>query len=87
MILSRVIEHVKQQHWTAVSLDFVIVVLGGLGSVPGAVIAGVLLGVVENLVSGLWDAGYSEVVSFGLLVLVLVARPRGLAGDRYLEAR
>ena len=66
---------------------FVIVVLGGLGSVPGAIVAGVLLGVVENLVSGLWDAGYRDVISFGLLVLILVARPRGLAGDRYLEAR
>jgi branched-chain amino acid transport system permease protein len=66
---------------------FVIVVLGGLGSVPGAIIAGILLGVAENLVSGLWEAGYRDVISFGLLVLILVARPRGLMGDPYLEAR
>ncbi|MCZ6665762.1 MAG: branched-chain amino acid ABC transporter permease [Gammaproteobacteria bacterium] len=60
--------------------SFVIVVLGGLGSIPGAIFAGVFLGVAENLVSGLWDPGYTDAVSFALLVLVLVLRRKGFLG-------
>lgn len=60
--------------------SFVVVVLGGLGSIRGAIVAGVALGVAENLVSGLIDPGYTDAVSFALLVLVLVLRPTGLFG-------
>ena len=60
--------------------SFVIVVLGGLGSIPGAIFAGLFLGVAENLVSGLLDPGYTDAVSFALLVLVLVLRPKGFLG-------
>lgn len=60
--------------------SFVIVVLGGLGSIPGAIFAGVFLGVAENLVSGLLDPGYTDAVSFALLVLVLVLRRKGFLG-------
>jgi len=60
--------------------SFVIVVLGGLGSISGAIFAGVFLGVAENLVSGLLDPGYTDAVSFALLVLVLVLRPKGFLG-------
>lgn len=63
--------------------SFVIVVLGGLGSVPGAIIGGIILGVVENLASYILDSGYRDAVGFGLLVLILVARPRGLVGKRF----
>jgi len=63
---------------------FVVVVLGGLGSIRGAIVAGILLGVVENLVSGLLVPGYRDAVSFVLLVLILVLRPRGIFGNRYL---
>jgi branched-chain amino acid transport system permease protein len=62
---------------------FVIVVLGGLGSIAGALIAGILLGIIENLASVLLDPGYSEAVGFGLLLLVLVLSPRGLFGKRF----
>ena len=62
---------------------FVIVALGGLGSIHGAIFAGIFLGVVENLVSGLWDPGYRDAVSFFILVAMLLARPRGLFGNRY----
>ncbi len=64
--------------------SFVIVVLGGLGSMTGAIFAGVLLGVAENLVSGLFVPGMRDAVSFILLVAILVLRPRGLFGKRYL---
>jgi branched-chain amino acid transport system permease protein len=63
--------------------SFVIVVLGGLGSIPGAIAAGVVLGVVENLASLLLDPGYRETIGFGFLLLVLVARPRGLFGKQF----
>jgi branched-chain amino acid transport system permease protein len=64
--------------------SFVVVVLGGLGSVKGAIVAGIILGVAENLVSGLIAPGYRDAVSFILLVLILLLRPRGLFGGRYL---
>jgi len=62
---------------------FVIVALGGLGSMHGAIVAGILLGVAENMVSGLGAPGYRDAVSFFLLVALLVLRPRGLFGNRY----
>ena len=63
---------------------FVIVVLGGLGSIHGAIIAGIVLGVAENIVSGLIAPGYRDAVSFFLLLVILLTRPRGLFGNRYL---
>lgn len=62
--------------------SFVIVVLGGLGSMQGAIVAGIILGVAENLVSGLLIPGYSDAISYILLVLILVLRPRGLFGKQ-----
>jgi branched-chain amino acid transport system permease protein len=62
--------------------SFVIVVLGGLGSMHGAIVAGIILGVAENVVSGLLAPGYSDAISFILLVLILVLRPRGLFGKQ-----
>ncbi len=62
--------------------SFVIVILGGLGSIPGAIVGGVVLGVAENLVAGLYNPGYTDAVSFVLLVLILVLRPTGLLGLR-----
>jgi branched-chain amino acid transport system permease protein len=67
---------------------FVIVVLGGLGNVPGTILAGIFLGVAENLVSGFVDAGYRDVISFGLLLIILVLRPTGFLGkSSYAVAR
>jgi branched-chain amino acid transport system permease protein len=63
--------------------SFVVVVLGGLGSVPGAILGGILLGVVENTASYLLDPGYRDAIGFGLLILVLVLRPQGLLGKRF----
>jgi len=67
---------------------FVVVVLGGLGSIPGALVAGLVLGIAENFASVLIDPGYRDTVSFALLLLVLVLSPRGLLGKRfYAEIR
>ncbi|MBW1779880.1 MAG: branched-chain amino acid ABC transporter permease [Deltaproteobacteria bacterium] len=62
---------------------FVVVILGGLGSIPGAVVGGLILGVVENFASILFDAGYKDAISFALLVLILVLRPRGIMGKLF----
>ena len=62
---------------------FVVVVLGGLGSIPGALAAGLVLGVAENFASVLIDPGYRDAVSFALLLIVLVVSRRGLYGKRF----
>ena len=67
--------------------SFVVVLLGGLGSMKGAIVAGMLLGITENLVSGLLAPGYRDAVSFFLLVLILVFRTHGLLGSRYLAGQ
>ena len=64
--------------------SFVIVLLGGLGSMHGAIVAAMILAIAENLVSGLLAPGLREAVSFFLLLAILIVRPRGLFGQRYL---
>jgi branched-chain amino acid transport system permease protein len=62
---------------------FVVVVLGGLGSVPGAVVAGMVLGVAEHLSTLVFGSGYQEAISFIVLVAVLVLRPSGFLGKKF----
>jgi branched-chain amino acid transport system permease protein len=59
---------------------FVAAVLGGLDSLPGALIGGFMLGIVEHVAGGLWSTGWEQGVGFLILVLVLVLRPQGLLG-------
>ena len=59
---------------------FAICVLGGLGSMPGALIAAMLLGVVESLTSTYYGPSWSPAVAFGFLLLTLAFRPAGLLG-------
>ncbi|HEX7837668.1 MAG TPA: branched-chain amino acid ABC transporter permease [Kofleriaceae bacterium] len=61
---------------------FVIVVVGGMGSIEGAAIAGVVLGVVENLISLYWGNEWALVVDFAMFLLVLSLRPSGLFGSQ-----
>jgi branched-chain amino acid transport system permease protein len=65
---------------------FVAATLGGLISVRGAVMGGLLLGVLENLTAGYISTGLRDAVAFLLLIVVLVARPSGVFG-RHAEAR
>ncbi len=62
---------------------FVITVLGGLGSIPGALLGGVLLGLAESFATVTVGIGWSEAVSFSLLVIILIVRPQGLLGRRF----
>ncbi|MGA7985332.1 MAG: branched-chain amino acid ABC transporter permease [Burkholderiales bacterium] len=61
---------------------FAIVVLGGMGSIPGMAIAALLLGVVETMVGTFMGPSWSPAVSFGVLLLTLALRPSGLFGRR-----
>jgi len=63
-------------------LAFVIVIVGGLGSMPGALLGGVLIGVSEALAGLFIQPSAKSMFSFGLLILVLLFRPEGLLGKR-----
>lgn len=59
---------------------FIASVIGGLGSVPGAIVGAVLLGLIETVVSGYISSGLRDLISFSLLILILLVRPAGLFG-------
>jgi branched-chain amino acid transport system permease protein len=59
---------------------FAICVLGGMGSLPGTLIAGLILGVAESLTATFYGPSWSPAVAFGFLLLVLAVRPSGLLG-------
>lgn len=61
---------------------FVVIVLGGLGSIGGAVVGGVIMGVMESLVATLFGAVLQNAISFLILIIVLIFRPEGLFGER-----
>jgi branched-chain amino acid transport system permease protein len=61
-----------------------VLVLGGLGSVPGAIVGGLLMGIVEALVPA-EASGYRDALAFAILFAVLLLRPRGLLGRPEVE--
>jgi branched-chain amino acid transport system permease protein len=61
---------------------FAIVVLGGMGSIPGMLVAALILGVVETMVGTFMGPSWSPAVSFGVLLLTLALRPSGLFGRK-----
>ena len=64
---------------------FTAAVLGGIGSIPGAMLGGLLLGMVEAFWSGYFSIEYKDVAAFSLLVLVLIFLPTGLLGKPEIE--
>ncbi len=59
---------------------FVAAVLGGIGSIPGAVLGGLLIGASEVMVVGYLSSTYRDAIAFAILILVLILRPQGLLG-------
>ncbi|MEH2226623.1 branched-chain amino acid ABC transporter permease [Nostoc sp.] len=61
-----------------------VIVLGGLGSIPGAVLGGLLIGLVEAFVPADYS-GYKDAVAFAILFIMLLVRPQGLLGRRFIQ--
>lgn len=59
---------------------FVVVVLGGLGSLPGAVMGGFLIGLSESVLTTFWNSTVALIASFVIVLMVVIARPNGLMG-------
>ncbi len=59
---------------------FIVVILGGLGSIPGVVLGGVVLGLTESVFGTLINTTVATMVSFGVVVLILLVKPTGLLG-------
>jgi branched-chain amino acid transport system permease protein len=59
---------------------FAVLILGGLGSIPGAVVGGIVLGVTEALAAGFISSAYKDVIAFAVMIIVLLVRPQGLLG-------
>lgn len=59
---------------------FAVLILGGLGSIPGAVVGGLVLGVTEALAAGFISSAYKDVIAFVVMIVVLLVRPQGLLG-------
>lgn len=61
---------------------FAVLILGGLGSIPGAIVGGLVLGVSESLATGFISSAYKDVIAFLVMIIVLLFRPEGLLGKR-----
>ncbi|WP_045174848.1 branched-chain amino acid ABC transporter permease [Anaerocellum danielii] len=64
---------------------FIAAVFGGIGIIPGAMLGGFSLGIVETLVSGYGSSMYKDAVAFALLILILIIKPSGLLGKNIKE--
>jgi branched-chain amino acid transport system permease protein len=61
---------------------FVAAVIGGIGSVPGAVLGGLCLGILETMIKGYVSSRYADAITFSILILILLIRPTGLLGKK-----
>jgi branched-chain amino acid transport system permease protein len=61
---------------------FVAAVLGGIGSVPGAMLGGFILGIAETFTKGFISSQFSDAISFSILIVVLLLKPTGMLGKK-----
>ena len=54
--------------------------LGGIGSIPGAMIGGYILGIAETMTKGFLSSQFADAISFGILIIILLVKPTGLMG-------
>ena len=64
---------------------FAAAILGGIGSIPGAMMGGFVIGLVENLGAAYISSGYRDAFAFGILIIVLICRPSGIMGKKRVE--
>jgi branched-chain amino acid transport system permease protein len=62
-------------------MAFIVVILGGMGSIPGAALGGIILGFTESFVGTFYGAAASAFLSFGVVILLLIVRPWGILGN------
>ena len=60
-------------------------ILGGIGMLPGAVVGGLIIGVLETLVAAYISSGYRDAIAFAVLIVVLVVRPTGIMGKKSIN--
>ncbi len=65
---------------SAITKGIAVIILGGLGSITGAVVGGLILGLIDGLVPPLLSSTMAGIVGFGVIIIVLILRPRGLFG-------
>jgi branched-chain amino acid transport system permease protein len=66
-------------------LVFPVVILGGLDSVPGTIVGGVIIGLLKQSTASYWDPGLATVIPYVVLVLILLVKPYGLFGETRIE--
>ena len=66
---------------------FTAAIFGGIGNLYGAMVGGLVIGLVESLTAGYVSADYKDVFVFVALILILLFKPRGLLGERVAQAR
>jgi len=71
--------------WTYGLKAFTATILGGIGNIPGAMIGGLLLGVMESLFEGFVSGAWKNVFVFLVLIIILIVRPTGLIGEKVAE--
>ena len=64
---------------------FIAAVFGGIGSIPGAMIGGLAIGIMETLVSGYGNSMYRDAFVFAILIVILILKPTGLLGKNMRE--
>ena len=64
---------------------FTAAILGGIGNIPGAMVGGILLGVIEALGAQYISIAWKDAIAFGVLILILIVRPTGLLGERVAD--
>jgi branched-chain amino acid transport system permease protein len=71
--------------WTFGLKAFIAAILGGIGNIPGAMLGGMLLGIVETLGAGYLSPQWKDVIAYAILILILIFRPTGILGERVAE--
>ncbi len=71
--------------WTFGLKAFIAAIMGGIGNIPGAMLGGMFLGIIETLASGYISPQWKDVIAYVILILILMFRPTGLLGERLAE--
>jgi len=64
---------------------FAAAILGGLGSIPGAIVGGLVFGVVESISAGYISSSYTRGIAFVIVLVVLMLKPAGIVGETLVE--